>query len=228
MEPDPGYVCLNAPTAPVSLARSPGLTPYPEAMARMDAIVSALQAGDGPETLWFLQHPPLYTAGISAKAQDLLSPNRFPVYSSGRGGQFTYHGPGQRVAYLMLDLKRRDRDVRCHVARLERWVIAALAQFGLTGAVRPGRVGVWVVTPSGQEAKIAAIGVKASRWVTFHGIALNVDPELSHFEGIVPCGIRQFGVTSLAACGVQTSMEAVDDALITAFSEIFGPLNPAN
>jgi lipoyl(octanoyl) transferase len=174
--------------------------------------------------VWLLEHPPLYTAGISAKTEDLLQADRFPVFQSGRGGQFTYHGPGQRVAYLMLDLKRRGRDVRAYVAALEGWLVTALAALGVEAAPRPGRIGVWVERADGSEAKIAAIGVKVQRWVTYHGVALNVAPDLSHFAGIVPCGIRQHGVTSLDALGVSATMEAVDAALIAAFGQAFGAL----
>lgn len=188
----------------------------------MEADVAALHDGGAPERLWLLEHPPLYTAGVSAKTEDLLQADRFPVYRTGRGGQFTYHGPGQRVAYLMLDLKRRGRDVRAYVAALEGWLVAALARFGVDAGVRPGRVGVWVARPDGSEAKIAAIGVKVQRWATFHGVALNVDPDLSHFAGIVPCGIREHGVTSLAALGVSATMDDVDAALIAAFGQAFG------
>jgi lipoyl(octanoyl) transferase len=220
-----GYSTLNGPAeAGVHLRQTPGLTAYPDALAQMEADVAALQAGMGPERLWLLEHPPLYTAGISAKPEDLIEPNRFPVFHTGRGGQFTYHGPGQRIGYVMLDLKRRDRDVRAHVGRLEAWLITALDCLGVRAGLRPGCVGVWVDLPDGRAAKIAAIGVKVQRWATFHGVALNVAPDLSHFAGIVPCGIRHHGVTSLAALGVQASMATVDDALLAAFAPLFGPL----
>lgn len=190
---------------------TPGLTAYDAALQAMDARVRAMQQGQAGEQLWLVEHPPLYTAGTSAKGADLLS-QRFPVYPTGRGGQYTYHGPGQRVGYLMLDLNKRGRDLRAYVKQLEGWIIAALAEFGVEGFLRDGRIGVWVQTPVG-EAKIAALGVRVQKWVTSHGIALNVRPDLSHYAGIVPCGIREFGVTSLAALGVDASMEAVDAAL---------------
>lgn len=196
-------------------------------MARMDDAVAAIQAHEAPETAWFLEHPPLYTAGISARRDDLLWSDRFPVYDAGRGGQFTYHGPGQRVVYVMADLRVRGKDVRAYVQGLETWLIAALAQLGLKGETRPDRVGVWIDRGDGREDKIAAIGVKVRRWVTLHGVALNVSPDLSHFAGIVPCGIRQHGVTSLADLGAPASMDAVDNALINTFEDTFGPLTSA-
>ncbi len=185
---------------------------YPEAMERMAARVRAIQQREAPEQGWMLEHTPLYTAGTSAKATDLLS-SPFPVYETGRGGQYTYHGPGQRVVYLTLDLKERGRDVRRYVQQLEGWIIATLGAFGVEGFTREGRIGVWVQTPTGGEAKIAALGVRVQQWVTSHGIALNVAPDLSHYAGIVPCGIREFGVTSLKALGVAASMDDVDAAL---------------
>lgn len=196
--------------------------PYPEAVAFMEARVAAIGAGEAAETVWLLEHPPLYTAGTSADAADLLDAQRFPVYMSGRGGQYTYHGPGQRVAYVMLDLNRRGRDVRVYVRNLEEWLIRTLARFGVTGERRNGRVGIWVAH-DGVEEKIAAIGVRIRRWVTFHGVALNVAPDLSHFAGIVPCGIAAHGVTSLKALGVDVSMAEVDAALKASFDEVFPP-----
>ena len=190
----------------------PGLTPYPDALARMAERVAALRAGAGEELGWLVEHPPLYTAGTSARGADLLGGTGFPVYETGRGGQYTYHGPGQRVAYLMLDLNQRGKDLRVYVKQLEHWIIATLAEFGVEGFLREGRIGVWVNTPMG-EAKIAALGVRVQQWVTSHGIALNVHPDLSHYAGIVPCGIRDFGVTSLRALGIDASMEEVDAAL---------------
>lgn len=197
------------------------LIPYPEALETMTERVKAIQSGTKPELVWLLQHPPLYTAGTSAKAADLLHP-QFPVYEAGRGGQYTYHGPGQRIAYVLLDLSRRGKDVRVYVHQLEEWLIRALARLGVTALRREGRVGLWVQRPDGQDDKIAAIGVRISRWISFHGIALNVDPDLSHYAGIVPCGIRDHGITSLAQLGKTTDMGKVDEALRTAWTEVFG------
>ena len=215
---------------PVEWRISGGLVPYPEALATMEARVEAIIAGRAPELVWLLEHPPLYTAGTSANPADLLAPDRFPVYAARRGGEYTYHGPGQRVAYAMLDLNRRGRDVRAFVWRLEEWVIRALASFNVTGERRPGRVGVWVVRPdrppqpdgSPAEDKIAAIGVRLRRWVSFHGVAINVEPDLSHFDGIVPCGIRGHGVTSLVDLGLPVTLPDLDLALAAAFAEVFG------
>ena len=208
-----------------AVSRSP--IPYLEAVEAMEARAAAIAQGHAGELIWLLEHPPLYTAGISARTEDLLLPDRFPVFASGRGGQYTYHGPGQRVAYVMLDLNARQKDVRKFVAALESWVIAALAQFNVDGQVRQGRVGVWVerksaVLPSTEE-KIAAIGVKLRKWVSFHGVSLNVEPDLSHFSGIVPCGVTQHGVTSLVDLGLPVTMDEADAALATAFVQIFGP-----
>jgi lipoyl(octanoyl) transferase len=201
---------------------SEGLVDYAEAVAEMEARAEAIRAHGAPELVWLLEHPPLYTAGTSAQRGDLLQPDRFPVYETGRGGQYTYHGPGQRVAYVMLDLKRREPDVRRFVWNLEEWIIRTLSRFNVTGERRQGRVGIWVAH-DGREDKIAAIGVRVRRWVTFHGIAINVDPELSHFTGIVPCGIgdRSLGVTSLADLGYIVSMAEFDMALRAAFEEVF-------
>jgi len=190
------------------------LVPYPDARADMEAQVAALAMGSGQEQLWFLEHPPLYTSGTSARAEDLLNPGAFEVFEAGRGGEYTYHGPGQRVVYVMLDLGRRKKDLRAFVASLEGWIIAALREFGVEAGVREGRIGVWVVKPDGSEAKIAAIGIRVRKWISFHGISLNVAPNLQHFEGIVPCGIRDFGVTSLADLGIDADLTAVDAALI--------------
>ena len=198
-----------------------GLVDYPSAVAAMEARAAAIRAGTAPEQLWFLEHPPLYTAGTSARDDDLLDPGDFPVYRTGRGGQFTYHGPGQRVAYVMLDLKRRKPDVRQFVCDLEDWIIRALARFSVKGERRAGRVGIWV-EHGGGEAKIAAVGVRVRRWVTYHGIALNVDPDLSHFAGIVPCGLTGYGVTSLTDLGLPVTLADADVALKEAFEEVFG------
>jgi lipoyl(octanoyl) transferase len=199
---------------------SHGLVPYPEALAGMEAQVDAIAAGTAGEQIWLLEHPPIYTAGTSAQDADLIDP-RFPVYRTGRGGQFTYHGPGQRVGYVMLNLKNRKADVRAYVQDLEQWLIETLALFGVKGERRPGRVGIWVARGS-REDKIAALGVRIRHWVTFHGVALNVAPDLSHFSGIVPCGVRGHGVTSLADLGVAATMAEVDAALKQSFKKIFG------
>ncbi len=205
---------------------------YPDACRWMEARAEAIAAGEADEAIWLLEHPPLYTAGTSARPEDLTDPDRFPVYPSKRGGQYTYHGPGQRVIYVMLDVGRRGRDVRCFVQDLERWVIAALAEFNVTGEIRPGRVGVWVARPdkpplpdgTPREDKIAAIGIRLRRWVSFHGISVNVEPDLSHFEGIVPCGIRGHGVTSLVDLGLPVTAADLDVALKKTFGETFAPL----
>src|SRR5438445_2947043 len=199
---------------------------YPEAVAAMEQRVAAIAKDDAPELVWLLEHPPLYTSGTSGKASDLLDP-RFPLFETGRGGQLTYHGPGQRVAYAMLDLKRRRPDVRAYVASLEEWIIRTLAAFNVRGERREDRVGVWVTRPDkgpGHEDKIAAIGVRLRRWVSFHGIAINVEPELKHFSAIVPCGVVdiRYGVTSLVDLGLPVTMEDVDVALRQAFEEVFG------
>lgn len=195
---------------------------YPEAVEFMENRVAAIREGQENQLIWLLEHPPLYTIGTSANKADLLDPDRFPVFDTGRGGQFTYHGPGQRVGYVMLDLKNYGSDVRKYVWMLEEWLIRTLARFGITGERREGRVGIWVAAPDGRENKIAALGVRVRRWVSFHGVALNVDPDLSHFDGIVPCGISEHGVTSLAKEGVTASMNEVDTALKEAFNEVFG------
>jgi lipoyl(octanoyl) transferase len=192
----------------------------------MDRLAEAIAAGHEPETVWLLEHPPLYTAGTSARPEDLVDASRFPIFQTGRGGQFTYHGPGQRVAYVMLDLKRRSPDVRRYVAALEEWIIRTLAGFNVRGERREDRVGVWVRHPTkaGEgEDKIAAIGIRVRRWVTMHGISLNVEPELAHFGGIVPCGVREHGVTSLVELGLPITMEDVDLVLRREFEGVFGP-----
>jgi lipoyl(octanoyl) transferase len=214
----------RADELPVEWIVSDAPVPYPEALATMQARAAAIAAGSAGEAIWLLEHPPLYTAGTSAKDEDLLAPGRFPVFAAGRGGQMTYHGPGQRVAYVMLDLRERGRDVRCLVQGLEGWVIDTLGAFNVSGERREGRIGVWVRRPekgSGREDKIAAIGVRVSRWVTFHGISLNVSPDLAHYSGIVPCGITDQGVTSLEDLGRIVSMAEVDIALRTAFERRF-------
>src|SRR5437762_2340029 len=200
--------------------------PYPEAVAAMEARVAEIAADQAPELVWLLEHPPLYTSGTSGKLADLLDP-RFPMFATGRGGQLTYHGPGQRVAYVMLDLKRRRPDVRAYVAGLEEWIIRTLAAFNVRGERREDRVGVWVSRPdkgAGYEDKIAAIGVRLRRWVSFHGIAINVEPELSHFSAIIPCGVAdaRYGVTSLVDLGHPVGLADVDIALRQAFEDVFG------
>ena len=195
--------------------------PYAEALATMEARVADIRAGRARELVWLLEHPPLYTAGTSSKAADLLQPARFPVHVAGRGGQYTYHGPGQRVAYVMLDLRGRRQDVRRFVSDLEDWTIRTLARFNVTAERRPGRVGVWVSRP-GREDKIAAIGVRIRHWVSFHGISINVEPDLSHYDGIVPCGIAEHGVTSLVDLGLPVTMTDLDVALAETFDEVFG------
>ena len=213
---------------PVEWAVSDAPVPYEAALAFMEARARAIREENAPELVWFLEHPPLYTAGTSARIEDLKDPARFPVFEAGRGGQYTYHGPGQRVAYVLLDVAARGRDVRAFVAHLEAWIIAALAAFNVEGGMREGRVGVWVdrTEPGGplREDKIAAIGVRLKRWVSFHGISLNVEPELDHFTGITPCGIEdpRYGVTSLAGLGRIVSMAEVDMALKAAFEQVFG------
>jgi len=220
-------------TAPktVTFEASQDRVAYPDAVARMEAQAAAIElaraAGEPlPQLVWFVEHAPLYTAGASAKDGDLLTPDRFPVFQTGRGGQFTYHGPGQRVAYVMLDLTQRNRDVRKYVCDLEEWIIRALARLGIKGERRSGRVGIWVARGS-REDKVAAIGVRVRKWVSYHGIAVNVSPDLSHYAGIVPCGISQHGVTSLADLGCTATMADVDAALKAAFEDVFGlALNP--
>jgi len=200
---------------------------YTEAVAAMEARVAGIIAGSAPEQVWLLEHPPLYTVGTSADPAELVDPARFPVYETGRGGRYTYHGPGQRVGYVMLDLRRRGSDVRRFVSDLEDWLIATLAQFNVIGERREGRVGIWVrrgapSNPASREDKIAAIGVRVRKWVTFHGVSINVEPDLSHFEGIVPCGIDEHGVTSLVDLGITASQPEVDAAMRAAFEETFG------
>ena len=217
---------LRSDEKPIEWLVSDGLTPYPEALDTMKARATDIAAGTAGELIWLVEHPPLYTAGTSAKQQDLLQPDRFPVYDAGRGGQYTYHGPGQRVAYTMLDLKQRGRDIRCLVSGLEQWVINTLAGYNIKGERRDGRIGVWVARPErgpGSEDKIAAIGVRVSRWASFHGISLNIAPDLTHYNGIIPCGISDHGVTSFEDLGHIISMEEVDGMLKSCFEDIFGP-----
>ena len=219
----------HAPSIDLDWRTTDALTPYPAALAAMRDRVAAIRAGTAPELVWLLQHPPLYTAGTSADPADLTDPDRFPTYQAERGGQWTYHGPGQRIAYVMLDLTHPHgpvpaRDVRRYVHALEEWLIRALARLGIAGERREDRIGVWVADrATGTEAKIAAIGVRITRWVSWHGIALNVAPDLEHFAGIVPCGITAYGVTSLAALGAPATLPQVDAALRSSWPEVFGP-----
>lgn len=232
----------------IDWAVSADLVPYETALGAMEDRVAAIAAGQARELIWLLEHPPLYTAGTSARPQDLIDPGRFPVFDARRGGQYTYHGPGQRVVYVMLDLNRRGRDIRAFVTMLETWIIATLAEFGVRGERRAGRVGVWVARPEGhgapsrapacapacapafapREDKIAAIGVKIRKWITFHGISINVAPDLSHFDGIVPCGIAGHGVTSLAELGSPATLPDVDAALSRTFGTVFGGTSRAS
>src|SRR6204780_5496914 len=205
-----------------------GLTPYPDALALMRDRVAAIRAGTAGELVWLVEHPPIYTAGTSAKPAGLTDPDRFPIFEAGRGGQWTYHGPGQRTVYVMLDLTRKHgavpvNDIHCYVNALEEWLIRTLDRFNVKGERRKGRVGIWVAAPAtGAESKIGAIGVRITRWVSWHGVALNVDPNLAHFAGIVPCGLPQYGVTSLAALGIPATMQDTDVALRAAWEEVFG------
>jgi lipoyl(octanoyl) transferase len=224
---------LPSPGArPVEWLVETGRTPYDRALAFMEERAAAIREGTAGELVWLVEHPPLYTAGTSARIEDLVDPHRFPVFNAGRGGEYTYHGPGQRVAYVMLDLKRRREDVRAFVAALEDWIIVALAAFNVRGERREDRVGVWVVRPdrpplpdgTPAEDKIAAIGIRLRRWVSFHGIAVNIEPDLSHFSGIVPCGVTDHGVTSLVDLGLPVTLGDFDVALKAAFKKIFGPL----
>jgi lipoyl(octanoyl) transferase len=198
------------------------LVPYPEAVAAMEARAAAIRAGTAPEQIWLLEHPALYTAGTGTDDRDLLLPDFLPVYRTGRGGKLTYHGPGQRVGYVMLDLERRDSDLRRFVRDLEDWIIRTLAHLGVAGERRPGRVGIWVAHRDGTEHKIAAIGVRVRRWVSYHGISINLDPDLGQYRGIVPCGIAEHGVTSLKAEGAGADMAALDAALKATFDVAFG------
>jgi lipoyl(octanoyl) transferase len=219
---------MGTAAAAIEWRVSNALVPYEDAVAEMERRIAAIRAGTAPELVWLLEHPPLYTAGTSARPEDLLAPGRLPVFKTGRGGQYTYHGPGQRVAYVMLDLNNHGRDARCHVWRLEEWMIGTLARFNVRGERRDGRIGVWVVSsggPDGGEDKIAAVGVRVRHWVSYHGVALNIDPDLDHFRGIVPCGVDPeasgHGVTSLARLGITASMPEVDIALRATFEDVF-------
>lgn len=218
----PGAPNFRTAEAEIDWLIEDGPVAYPDAIAFMERRVAEIRAGSASETVWLLEHPPLYTAGTSAQEADLIQPDRFPVYQTGRGGQYTYHGPGQRVGYVMLDLKKRNGDLRRYVQDLEEWIIRALASFNVKGERREGRVGIWVDRGHGREDKIAAIGVRVRQWVTFHGIAVNLDPDLSHFEGIVPCGIAEHGVTSLADLGLPVTLADLDVALRVAFEDVFG------
>jgi lipoyl(octanoyl) transferase len=216
---------MGIATTAIEWRHSDRPVPYEDAVAEMEGRIAAIRAGTAPELVWLLEHPPLYTAGTSARPTDLLDPDRLPVFRSGRGGQYTYHGPGQRVAYVMLDLDRHGRDVRCHVWRLEEWMIRTLGRFNVKGERRDGRIGVWIAGPQGREDKIAAIGVRVRHWVSYHGVALNVDPDLDHFRGIVPCGVDPavsgHGVTSLARLGITAAMAEIDIALRATFDDVF-------
>jgi len=215
---------MTVPRPAIEWRIADALVPYAEAEATMEARVAAIRAGTAPELVWLLEHPPLYTAGTSARASDLIAPDFLPVFRTGRGGQYTYHGPGQRVGYVMLDLQHRGSDLRAYVRDLEEWLIRTLQRFNVKGERRPGRVGIWVAEGAGRESKIAAIGVRVRHWVSFHGVSLNVDPDLSHYRGIVPCGVSEHGVTSLAALGITATMPEVDTALKAAFAEVFTPV----
>lgn len=231
---DHQFLPINSDMPPVDWLVADGLTEYEDALAFMEARVQAIREGTANELVWLVEHPPLYTAGTSARAEDLLAPDSLPVFHTGRGGEYTYHGPGQRVAYVMLDLKRRREDVRAFVAALEQWIIETLAEFNVKGERREDRVGVWVARPEKPrlangdmcEDKIAAIGIRLRRWVSFHGIAINVEPDLGNYGGIVPCGISEHGVTSLVDLGLPVTMGDLDIALGQAFETIFGPRQP--
>jgi lipoyl(octanoyl) transferase len=214
------------PWPPLEWRIGDGLVDYLAAVTEMEARAAAIRAGEASELCWLLEHPPLYTAGTSARDEDLLTPHRLPVFRTGRGGQYTYHGPGQRVGYVMLDLQRRGPDLRAYIWRLEEWLIRTLACFNVEGQRRAGRIGIWVVKPGGEEAKIGALGVRVRRWVTYHGVAINLDPDLGHFGGIVPCGISAFGVTSLADLGLTTTMQELDAALMASFEQVFEAPRP--
>ncbi|MCW5698223.1 MAG: lipoyl(octanoyl) transferase LipB [Rhodospirillales bacterium] len=209
----------------VDWMRGSSFVDYPAAVAAMEARVEAIRQGAAREAVWFLEHPPVYTAGTSARPEELLNQGGIPVHRTGRGGRFTYHGPGQRVVYVMLDLRRRGQDVRAHVCRLEQWIIDALSRLGVHGERRRDRIGIWVVRDDGREEKIAAIGVRVRRWVTYHGMAINVSPDLAHFQGIVPCGITGHGVTSLRDLGVEADMGVLDAALSATYSATFLQMN---
>ena len=216
---------MARPASDIEWRISDAPVPYEAAVAKMEARVAAIRAGTAPEMVWLLEHPPLYTAGTSARPADLVAPDLLPVFRTGRGGQYTYHGPGQRVGYLMLDLANRGGDLRAFVRDIEEWLIRALRRFNVKGERREGRVGIWVDEGGGRESKIAAIGLRVRRWVSFHGVSVNVDPDLANYRGIVPCGISEHGVTSLAALGITATMPEVDAALRAAFEEVFAPVS---
>jgi lipoyl(octanoyl) transferase len=215
---------IDVTDAPLEWQVSEKPVSYPDALADMEARAADIAQGKALERVWLLEHPPLYTVGTSANPADLLAPERFPIYDAGRGGQYTYHGPGQRVAYVQLDLTRRGKDIRCFVRALENWIIATLSDVGITGVIRKDRVGVWVVHQDGREDKIAALGIRVRKWVTLHGISINVAPDLGHFSGIVPCGIQEHGVTSLAALGSAASMNDIDASLMAHFPNLLDQL----
>ena len=215
---------MPAPLEQIEWRVSPGLTDYAEALAEMEARAAAIREAQAPELIWLLEHPPVITGGTSAAEDELLEPGRFPVYRAGRGGRYTYHGPGQRVGYVLLDLEARGRDVRCFVASLEDWLIGALGRLGVAARKAPGRIGIWTDDLAGREAKIGAIGVRVRRWVTLHGFAVNLDPDLSHFDAIVPCGIAEYPVTSLAALQRDPSTESLDAALREGFLQFLQSL----
>jgi lipoyl(octanoyl) transferase len=212
---------MDGPALDIEWRVSDAPVDYEAAVAAMEERVAAIRAGTAHELVWLLEHPPLYTAGTGARASELIEPGLFPVHRTGRGGRYTYHGPGQRVGYVMLDLRRRGADLRAYVNRLETWMIRTLAAFDLAGERRAGRIGIWIADAGGAERKIAAIGVRVRHWVSFHGVALNVDPDLEHYRGIIPCGIREHGVTSLAAEGVVAAMAEIDAAMKRAFADSF-------
>ena len=218
--PDAGRIDLSSTESGPEWRVSQGLVPYPEALKAMEERVQAIHTHSASELIWLLEHPPLITSGTSAKAGDLIDPERFPVYSAGRGGQYTYHGPGQRVGYVMLDLRRRGQDLRRYIHQLEEWIIQTLKAFSIEGERREGRVGIWVVRPDGREDKIAAIGVRVRRWITYHGISINLAPDLDHFSTIVPCGISAHGVTSMHELGCRATMAQLDAVLRERFAEV--------
>lgn len=216
---------MSAPLDQIEWRVSPGLTDYAQALAEMEERAAAIREGDAPELVWLLQHPPVITGGTSAAQDELLEPGRFPVHRTGRGGRYTYHGPGQRIGYILLDLEARGRDVRCYVSGLEDWLIRTLGRVGVTARKAPGRIGIWTDDLEGREAKIGAIGVRVRRWVTLHGFALNLDPDLAHFDAIVPCGIAEYPVTSLAALQRAASAEKFDAALAAEFPQFLQSLD---
>ena len=219
--PDAGRIDFSSAKSTPEWRTSQGLTPYPEAVTIMEDRVAAIHAGSASELVWLVEHPPLITSGTSAKAADLIDADRFPVYAAGRGGQYTYHGPGQRVGYVMLDLRKRGQDLRHYIHQLEGWIIQTLNAFDIKGERREGRVGIWVVRPDGREDKIAAIGVRVRRWITYHGVAINLAPDLDHFAAIVPCGISGHGVTSIRELGCRATPAELDEVLRATFEDVF-------